>query len=104
MHNPAVFKDPTVFNPDRFLDADGNVKSHPHVIPFLTGKRTCLGSSLAEKELYVFMSQLFYRFSFKAVPDKPLPSYSIHSRCETSRTIIRFPPTYELIIEERHNI
>ena len=38
--------DPEVFNPDRFIDVDGKVKSHPHLSPFLTGKRLCLGRNI----------------------------------------------------------
>jgi len=101
MHNPAVFKDPEVFNPSRFLDADGKVQAHPHLIPFLTGKRFCLGQSLAEKSLYVFMSQLLYKFKFSAVPGESLPDYSTKSRINTCQSIIRFAPEYKIIIEER---
>ncbi len=56
MHNPAVFKDPEVFNPSRFLDADGKVQAHPHLIPFLTGKRFCLG--LNSKVIYKSRSKM----------------------------------------------
>ena len=56
MHNPAVFKDPEVFNPERFIDAEGKVKSHPHLIPFLTGKRLCLAFKLSEEYDYTHLN------------------------------------------------
>ena len=35
--DPAIWKDPFTFNPDRWLDADNNIKSNPAFIPFSVG-------------------------------------------------------------------
>jgi len=102
MHNPEVFQDPCTFNPDRFLTEDGKFKSHPHVIPFLVGKRACLGLSLAEKQLFLFLALLLHNFSFHPVPKQQLASYSVKSRDSTSNTLIRFCPSYQLIIRDRN--
>merc|ERR1719239_1022754 len=63
MRNPAVFKEPELFNPDRFLDADGKLINSRDVIPFLVGKRVCLGQSLAEKEFFLFFTQMLQSYS-----------------------------------------
>jgi len=102
MQNKDVFDNPDLFNPDRFLDGEGRFRSSPHVIPFLVGKRFCLGSSLAEKELFLFFSQLLHTFSFKPIPGQKIPSYSTKLRDEsTPNGIIRFCPQYNLIISKR---
>jgi cytochrome P450 len=36
--NPKVFTNPRTFNPDRFLDSQGNYVKHDHNIPFSIGK------------------------------------------------------------------
>ncbi|XP_023347481.1 cytochrome P450 2C15 [Eurytemora carolleeae] len=102
MHNPEVFKDPLIFNPSRFIDESGKFQPNPNVIPFLVGKRICLGSSLAEKELFLFFSLLLHTFSFHPVPEEKLPSYSTKSTVDTSNTIIRFCPKYSLIVKPRN--
>nr|QTW43683.1 CYP3075/3034-out [Eurytemora affinis] len=102
MHNPEVFQDPLIFNPSRFLDESGKFQPNPNVIPFLVGKRICLGSSLAEKELFLFFSLLLQTFSFHPVPGEKLPSYSTKSTVYTSNSIIRFCPHYSLIVKPRN--
>lgn len=34
-----IWDRPQIFNPQRFVDADGKFFSHPHFIPFQSGKR-----------------------------------------------------------------
>jgi len=68
MRNPGVFEEPELFNPDRFLDADGKLINSRDVIPFLVGKRVCLGQSLAEKEFFLFFTQLLQTFTFHPAP------------------------------------
>uniref|UniRef100_A0A8L8KRI5 Unspecific monooxygenase n=1 Tax=Heligmosomoides polygyrus TaxID=6339 RepID=A0A8L8KRI5_HELPZ len=50
MTDEKHFQDPLKFNPDRYLN--GN-KLDQMVIPFGLGKRSCLGESLAQAELYL---------------------------------------------------
>ena len=45
-----LFKNHTVFDPERFLKEEGLDKK---LIPFGIGKRACLGESLAKAELYL---------------------------------------------------
>lgn len=101
MYNPRHFKDPEVFNPSRFIDANtGQFVSDDHVIPFSIGKRYCLGQSLAEKEFFLFFSGLMQKFNFEAAPGKPLPSYHVDQ--VPVKGILRNTPPYEVIMKERH--
>jgi cytochrome P450 len=64
MHmDPMYWDEPEKFNPERFLTADNQV-NHRLVgfMPFSTGKRVCLGESLAKMELFNFTAGLVQRF------------------------------------------
>ncbi|XP_072039152.1 cytochrome P450 2J4-like [Amphiura filiformis] len=67
--DPSVFDEPDVFNPERFLDEEGQVKKIPGQPIFGAGKRVCPGEQLARMELFIFYTHLMHRFSFKKPPD-----------------------------------
>ena len=43
MHNPMYWMDPENFRPERFLDESGNFQRNERCIPFMIGKRHCIG-------------------------------------------------------------
>ncbi|KAJ7374500.1 hypothetical protein OS493_004838 [Desmophyllum pertusum] len=65
--DPAIWKDPEVFNPRRFLDGAGDVvdpKSLGGFLPFSGGRRKCPGEPLALKIVSVFFGVLLHSFRF----------------------------------------
>ena len=47
---------------------EGQVRRDDHFIPFSTGKRQCLGETLAKTELYLFFTGLVQQYTF--LPEK----------------------------------
>ena len=67
--DPKYWKDPKIFNPGRWQDAEF-VKNLPknQYLPFSMGKRACLGRPLAVKTMKIFLAKFFDKFDF--VPPK----------------------------------
>ncbi|XP_038060169.1 cytochrome P450 2J3-like [Patiria miniata] len=75
MNDPRVWDCPEEFNPDRFLSEDGTkLIQHERFNPFSVGRRSCLGEGLARMELFLFVTNLFQRFTFKLPLGAPKPS------------------------------
>ena len=66
MKDERYFKDPEVFNPERFLDKNGKFFSPPELMPFGIGKRACLGEGLAKMELFLFTANIFNQMRLRS--------------------------------------
>jgi methyl farnesoate epoxidase/farnesoate epoxidase len=65
MHDVEYWGDPEVYRPERFIDlVTGKFKSNERLVPFGFGKRICIGSTLAQNELYLFLSAFLQHFEF----------------------------------------
>ncbi|PVI01276.1 cytochrome P450 [Periconia macrospinosa] len=62
MHNdPAVFPDPSVYNPNRWIDADPeHLKAmRTYYVPFAKGSRNCVGQNLVYMQLFHTLARMF---------------------------------------------
>ncbi|KAL3875525.1 hypothetical protein ACJMK2_033470 [Sinanodonta woodiana] len=64
LFDPKIWGDPEEFRPERFVDKEGSLLKPDEFIPFFTGRRNCVGESLARMELYLFITALVQRFEF----------------------------------------
>ena len=90
-----------VFDPERFINKEtGECVSSNNLIPFSIGKRYCLGQSLAEQELFLFLTGLVKAFKFEAPQDEPLPECGYHDGGPKT-TPIRSAPMYKILVKTR---
>ena len=58
------------------MDKAGQVRIHPEgFMPFSTGRRVCVGESLAKAELFLLFSWLFQHFKFAKAPGMGKKNY-----------------------------
>ncbi|XP_077204308.1 cytochrome P450 2J2-like isoform X1 [Paroedura picta] len=63
--DPTHWETPEEFNPNHFLDEDGNFVEREAFLPFGAGARVCLGEQLARIELFIFFANLLRAFTFQ---------------------------------------
>nr|XP_060623359.1 cytochrome P450 2D17-like [Anolis sagrei ordinatus] len=59
---------PYKFNPNHFLDKDGNFVARKEFLGFGTGPRSCLGEPVARMELFICLTRLLRVFNFQPPP------------------------------------
>ncbi|XP_061455224.1 cytochrome P450 2W1 isoform X2 [Rhineura floridana] len=68
LYDKTKWETPTQFNPNHFLDAEGNFVMKEAFLPFSIGRRSCIGESLGKMELFLFFVGLLQRFTFCPPP------------------------------------
>ena len=61
--NEAIFPEPKIFRPERWLNGRKGRLQH-YLVPFSRGTRACLGINLAWAEMYLTLASIFRRFDF----------------------------------------
>ena len=62
-HDERVFKDPFKFDPDRFIDENGEVnRARFSSLPFSTGTRKCLGHLLAQLQMFLLLGGIVHKY------------------------------------------
>merc|ERR1712110_819103 len=97
MNDPKHWDTPEEFNPDRFLDEEGNFKKNDRCIPFLVGKRYCLGQQLAQHQLFLFLAGLLQAFTFSTT----LPNPDMVNIVPEVVGFLHTCPNYSVVISNR---
>ena len=69
MADEKHWKNPKNFDPENFLNENGEFEKNEAFIPYGVGPRVCLGQHLADLELKIFMFEIVRKFKISS-PDK----------------------------------
>ncbi|XP_069832036.1 cytochrome P450 2K4-like [Dendropsophus ebraccatus] len=69
LYDETQFEKPNSFFPEHFLDSDGQFVKRAALMPFSAGKRVCAGETLAKMELFLFVTSLMQKFTFRPAPN-----------------------------------
>ncbi|XP_059487512.1 methyl farnesoate epoxidase-like [Neocloeon triangulifer] len=73
--DPKLCGDPENFRPERFLTKNSKLIKPDYLLPFGSGKRQCLGETLAKNNLFLLFSALMQRYKLE-VPEGCAPPNS----------------------------
>uniref|UniRef100_A0A8C3J3D8 Cytochrome P450 1A n=1 Tax=Calidris pygmaea TaxID=425635 RepID=A0A8C3J3D8_9CHAR len=99
-HDEKLWKDPSTFNPERFLNAAGTEISRTEsdkVLTFGLGKRRCIGESIGRWEVFLFLTTMLQQLEFSLLPGEEVdttPQYGLtmkYKKCESFQIKKRFP-------------
>ena len=74
MTDSKIFKNPLTFDPENFLDENGNLSIPDKYFPFGLGKHRCIGEMLAKCNLFMLCTTLLQNFYFEVPLGHDLPS------------------------------
>ncbi|ODM94701.1 Methyl farnesoate epoxidase [Orchesella cincta] len=95
-HDAGYWGDPNSFRPERFLDkSETKLIRHEPLIPFSSGKRQCLGETLARDTLFLFFAGLLQTFTFEIDP------VSSNNDLKGTPSFISAPKPFKVILKER---
>ncbi|KAG6823563.1 hypothetical protein H0H92_009768 [Tricholoma furcatifolium] len=68
-HDPSRFEEHDRFMPERFLDADGNLKPNYETNAFGFGRRICPGIPFAERSLWIAIAMMLWTFNIHGITE-----------------------------------
>ncbi|EXF84646.1 cytochrome P450 [Colletotrichum fioriniae PJ7] len=96
-NNDAVFPNPDIFSPERWLSPTGEAERKRHMFAFAHGGRGCVGKHLALAEMKLLLRGIYGRYS--TVPDPSVTPESMRSHDQIisarpygQRCLLRFVP------------
>ena len=97
-HKEDHYKDPYDFQPSRFLDETGNLlpsSKTKHFFAFSMGPRQCLGQSLAESEIFLYLANILHKFQLSS--PVPVEQLLLHGTTKVTHA----PNKYSILIKRR---
>jgi cytochrome P450 len=70
--DPAVYPDPTTFNPDRWAPGHPDAPRRELFMPFGAGTRLCAGESMANLTMTFALATVLPRYDLRPVPGQPV--------------------------------
>lgn len=104
-HDPKIWDSPDTFRPERFLsgndDGEENTQlkyeKSENIFAFSGSKRVCIGETLARNTLFLFLTNIFQKFSVKFAEGQEEPS-----EFESLPSFFRGPLPFSVVMAQRN--
>ncbi|KAJ8042283.1 Cytochrome P450 2F2 [Holothuria leucospilota] len=96
MMDPITFPNPQKFDPERFLDEDGNYRKAKELVPFGIGMRTCAGAHFAQMEFFLMTCNILQKMTLANPPGEDAPTIFT-----SSGGISRSPRPFKVLVRPR---
>ncbi|KAG1857088.1 cytochrome P450 [Suillus subluteus] len=70
--DPSVYHDPDVFNPQRWIGLDGEIREDMKLFTFGFGRRACPGLHVANRTVYIAVALILWSFTLAEDPNNPI--------------------------------
>ncbi|KAG2361894.1 hypothetical protein BDR07DRAFT_1376907 [Suillus spraguei] len=70
--DPSVYHDPEVFNPQRWIGPDGEIREDMKLFTFGYGRRACPGVHIARRSVFIAVAFMFWSFTVAEDPNDPI--------------------------------
>lgn len=90
---PSIYKDPHVYDPDRFADPgrkEDKVGGKLSYLAFGGGKFSCIGEAYAYNQLKIIWSHLLRNFELKLVSPYPKTDWSTFGVCPKGKVLVSY--------------
>ncbi|KAF7401786.1 hypothetical protein HZH68_007606 [Vespula germanica] len=77
-HDPDIYPDPEVFDPDRFMDEVMKLRHPMHFLPFGDGPRNCIGLRFAYIQTKIGLIKILNNYLIDVCEKTPTPSYPLN--------------------------
>lgn len=91
--NPVIWKNPDLFDPERFSPENSSQRPPHAYVPFSTGPRNCIGQNFAMNEMKAVLAMALSMFKFAVDVSSPKPEMEL-------AVILRSKTGIHLLVEE----
>ncbi|KAG2134587.1 cytochrome P450 [Suillus bovinus] len=70
--DPSIYHNPEVFDPQRWIGADGEMKENLKLFTFGFGRRVCPGLHVANRSVYIAVALILWSFTLAEDPSDPI--------------------------------
>jgi len=100
LHDPAIYgSDPSNFNPERFLDSEGNLNSLYPDAAFGFGRRSCPGKKMATSFMFLSVARTLAAFDISKIQDDQ--GREIIPSVEYTQGMLNYPKPFQCSIKPR---
>ncbi|KAI9441889.1 cytochrome P450 [Lactarius indigo] len=104
LHNPELYPDPEIFNPERFLNEDGTFRDDPTIsLAFGSGKRICPGRHLVDTTLFMVVVSVLSVFNVTKAKDENGREIPVSSTLEVN-DVTCYPAKFECSVTPRDQV